>query len=259
MADDAQERTEQPTQKRLEEARKHGQVPRSRELNTAAVVLIAGIGLHFMGAQHGHAAVTTSCSRAWRCRANRCSMRTCMLADSGGTLLAGPSGLRAASSASRCSPRSSHRWPRRLESELRGAGARTSARLNPIGGLQRMFSLRGRWSWPRLSPNSCGRARSRCASCAQKPSELMGLGAEPHRVSPSRTPRSSPGPRCCTRRRGTGSHRAPWMCPGSSGSTTSSMRMSRQEIARGAQGERGLAGNQRPRPHVHSRSLPGAA
>src|SRR5262245_60258411 len=49
MAEEDLERTERPTPKRLEEARKNGQVPRSPELNTAAVVLIAGAGLHFMG------------------------------------------------------------------------------------------------------------------------------------------------------------------------------------------------------------------
>jgi flagellar biosynthetic protein FlhB len=49
MADEDMERTEHPTPKRLEEARKKGQVPRSTELNTAAVVLIAGAGLHYMG------------------------------------------------------------------------------------------------------------------------------------------------------------------------------------------------------------------
>jgi flagellar biosynthesis protein FlhB len=49
MAEPAQERTEQPTPKRLEEARRRGQLPRSPELSTAAVVLIAGIGLHFFG------------------------------------------------------------------------------------------------------------------------------------------------------------------------------------------------------------------
>src|SRR5215468_322591 len=49
MADEEMERTERPTPKRLDEARKQGQVPRSTELNTAAVVLIAGAGLHFMG------------------------------------------------------------------------------------------------------------------------------------------------------------------------------------------------------------------
>ena len=49
--DEGMERTERPTSKRLEEARKNGQVPRSPELTTAAVVLIAGAGLHFLG--HG--------------------------------------------------------------------------------------------------------------------------------------------------------------------------------------------------------------
>ena len=43
--ENGQDRTEQPTQKRLDEARRSGQVPRSRELSTAAVVLVAGIGL----------------------------------------------------------------------------------------------------------------------------------------------------------------------------------------------------------------------
>jgi flagellar biosynthetic protein FlhB len=44
MADhESQERTEQPTQKRLEEARRRGYVPRSRELSTTAVML-AGAG-----------------------------------------------------------------------------------------------------------------------------------------------------------------------------------------------------------------------
>ena len=37
MAEPTQERTEQATPKRLEEARKKGQVPRSTELSTAAV------------------------------------------------------------------------------------------------------------------------------------------------------------------------------------------------------------------------------
>jgi flagellar biosynthetic protein FlhB len=48
--ENGQDRTEQPTQKRLDEARRSGQVPRSRDLTTAAVVLIAGIGLRFSGA-----------------------------------------------------------------------------------------------------------------------------------------------------------------------------------------------------------------
>ena len=48
--ENGQDRTELPTQKRLDEARKSGQVPRSRDLTTAAVVLVAGIGMRFSGA-----------------------------------------------------------------------------------------------------------------------------------------------------------------------------------------------------------------
>lgn len=49
MAGNDQEKTEQPTQKRLEEARKRGELPRSRDLSTAAVVMVAGAALYTMG------------------------------------------------------------------------------------------------------------------------------------------------------------------------------------------------------------------
>ncbi|MFM1885592.1 MAG: hypothetical protein RL026_749 [Pseudomonadota bacterium] len=44
-----EDRTEKPTQKRLDEARKEGQVPRSRDLSAAAVMLVAGLALQGMG------------------------------------------------------------------------------------------------------------------------------------------------------------------------------------------------------------------
>jgi len=56
MADneqDDQERTEQPTPKRLEEARKKGDIPRSRDLSAAAVMMIGGLGCYFLGPQVG--------------------------------------------------------------------------------------------------------------------------------------------------------------------------------------------------------------
>ena len=46
-----QERTEQPTPKRLNEAKKKGQVPRSKELNTLVGLLFAAAGLMFLGGQ----------------------------------------------------------------------------------------------------------------------------------------------------------------------------------------------------------------
>ena len=46
---DGQEKTEEATPKRKEEARKKGQVPRSRELTTMAMLLMAAIAMTFMG------------------------------------------------------------------------------------------------------------------------------------------------------------------------------------------------------------------
>ncbi|HWW19198.1 MAG TPA: flagellar biosynthesis protein FlhB [Steroidobacteraceae bacterium] len=55
MAEDVNdsERTESPTQKRLDDARAKGQVPRSRDLSAAAVVLAGGLGLRTLGSQFG--------------------------------------------------------------------------------------------------------------------------------------------------------------------------------------------------------------
>lgn len=47
--DSGQERTEQPTQKRLQESREKGQIPRSREFGTMAMLLVGGLGLFVMG------------------------------------------------------------------------------------------------------------------------------------------------------------------------------------------------------------------
>jgi flagellar biosynthetic protein FlhB len=54
MADvNDRERTESPSQKRLDDARERGQVPRSRDLTAAAVVLAGGLGLVSMGSLLG--------------------------------------------------------------------------------------------------------------------------------------------------------------------------------------------------------------
>jgi len=49
MAESGQERTERATPKRLEEARKKGQVPRSTELSTAAVCIAAAVAIYTLG------------------------------------------------------------------------------------------------------------------------------------------------------------------------------------------------------------------
>src|SRR6185437_6310901 len=40
------ERTESPSQRRLDEARRKGQVPRSRDLGAATVMLVGGMGVY---------------------------------------------------------------------------------------------------------------------------------------------------------------------------------------------------------------------
>ncbi len=52
--DKSQERTEQPTPKRLQDARKKGQAARSRELNTTAVLLSGGAALVVFGGTIGN-------------------------------------------------------------------------------------------------------------------------------------------------------------------------------------------------------------
>ena len=48
-SDSGQEKTEQPTPKKLRDAKKKGQVPRSKELNSMTVMVFGAIGLLFMG------------------------------------------------------------------------------------------------------------------------------------------------------------------------------------------------------------------
>ncbi len=48
-SDSGQEKTEQPTPKKLRDAKKKGQVPRSKELNSMTVMVFGSIGLLFMG------------------------------------------------------------------------------------------------------------------------------------------------------------------------------------------------------------------
>ncbi len=51
--EDGQERTESPTPKRLKEAREKGQIPRSRDLSAAAVLMTGGVALSSLGGQLG--------------------------------------------------------------------------------------------------------------------------------------------------------------------------------------------------------------
>jgi flagellar biosynthetic protein FlhB len=51
---DGQEKSQEPTAKRIADARKKGQVPRSRELNTMAITVLGAAGLLLMGPRLAH-------------------------------------------------------------------------------------------------------------------------------------------------------------------------------------------------------------
>ncbi|MBY5978921.1 flagellar biosynthesis protein FlhB [Ferrimonas balearica] len=61
--DSSQERTEEATPRRREQAREKGQVPRSKELGTAAVLVAAAAGMLMMGGQIGEAMLTVAKSQ----------------------------------------------------------------------------------------------------------------------------------------------------------------------------------------------------
>ena len=54
---DGQEKTEQPTPKRFQDAKEKGQVPRSRELNTAMIMIMAAFGMTVFGSYMGYGLV----------------------------------------------------------------------------------------------------------------------------------------------------------------------------------------------------------
>ena len=140
---ETQERTEHATQKRLDEARKKGQIPRSRELTAAAVMIAAGVRCCSLGrgarrrssrelmrsglthrprAGLGRAASLAGARRRWRSR--RCgSSRRC-------SAHAGRGAGRAAGA-------------RRLDLQRQGADAGLLAAESRRAGLGRMFSARG--------------------------------------------------------------------------------------------------------------------
>jgi flagellar biosynthetic protein FlhB len=139
--ENGQDRTELPTQKRLDEARKSGQVPRSRELTTAAVVLAAGIGMRYSGAAMatGFATMMKSGLTLTREQALDENLLLPNLVALGwqGLLVTGPIfGLTLA--AALLSPLAIGGWNMSFTALVPNFD-----RLNPVTGLQRLFSVRG--------------------------------------------------------------------------------------------------------------------
>jgi flagellar biosynthetic protein FlhB len=138
---DQRERTESPTQKRIEEARRRGQVPRSRDLSAAAVTLAGGLGLYSLGGVLGGQLLALMRSGLQLSAARSMgpdSMLQALVAAAAGAaqVLAPLLGLLLAAAV--LAPLAIGGW------NFSAAVLQPQwERLDPVRGLQRVFSLRG--------------------------------------------------------------------------------------------------------------------
>ncbi|MGE0115362.1 MAG: flagellar biosynthesis protein FlhB [Steroidobacteraceae bacterium] len=139
--DDAQERTESATPKREEEARRKGQVPRSRDLNSAAVTLFSGAAISMFGERMvaGFAALMrTGLSPRFAADMNATQMLTAMSSATLSGFMAVLPVLLAGFMAALLAPMALSGWNFSTE-----ALAPQFSRLNPVTGMGRLFSVNG--------------------------------------------------------------------------------------------------------------------
>jgi flagellar biosynthesis protein FlhB len=177
MAENDAERTEQPTQKRLEEARKNGQIPRSTDLNAAVVVLFAGAALHFLGRGLGsdlfemmRRGLTISRTQAL----DESSAITMFAASVQQALLACAPILGLTLVAALIAPLSIGGWNLAFNTL-----APDFSRLSPIKGLGRIFSMRGLVELVKAFAKFAIVALIAVVFLWMKTNEMLQLGAEP--------------------------------------------------------------------------------
>jgi len=177
MAENDAERTERPTPKRLEEARKKGQVPRSTDLNAAAVVLIAGAGLHFVGRGLGdglHELMRKGLALS-RDQAMDASGAVSMFSDSAlAALIACAPVMGFTLVAALLAPLSIGGWNLTFS-----VLAPDFSRLSPLKGFGRMFSMRGAVELIKAFAKFALLALVAVIFLWMNTDELLGLGAEP--------------------------------------------------------------------------------
>jgi flagellar biosynthetic protein FlhB len=177
MSESDAERTEQPTQKRLDEARKNGQIARSTDLNAAAVVLAAGAALHMLGRGLGsdlfdlmRGGLTISRTQAL----DESSAISMFAASVQHALLACAPILGLTLLAALLAPLSLGGWNLAF-----GTLAPDFSRLSPIKGLGRIFSMRGLVELVKAFAKFAIVALIAVIFLWMKTNEMLQLGAEP--------------------------------------------------------------------------------
>ena len=181
MAENAAERTEQPTPKRLEEARKKGQVVRSTELSAAAVILSVGGGLHFLGAYMGtrlNGLMASSLSLTREQSVDESLMISTLTTDAAHALIACAPILGLTLIVALLAPMLLGGWNMSFE-----ALSPDFTRLNPLNGFGRMFSMNSAVNLAKAFAKFIFLGLVAVLVLKQKYGELMGLGMEPTRVA----------------------------------------------------------------------------
>jgi flagellar biosynthesis protein FlhB len=175
--ENGQERTEQPTSKRLEEARRQGQVPRSSELNAAAVMLLAGGGMHFLGGRMGlqlHDLMRAGLSLSREDALDENRAIPAFANEVLHAILACAPLLGLTLVAAIMAPLAIGGWNLSFE-----ALAPNFEKLNPAAGFGRMFSPRGAVELAKALAKFIFIATVAACLLWNHAGELMGLGAEP--------------------------------------------------------------------------------
>jgi flagellar biosynthetic protein FlhB len=175
--DSGQEKTEQPTSKRLEEARKQGQVPRSVDLSTAAVLLLAGGGLRMMGSHMGvqlHDLMRSGLSISREDALDESHALTIFANEVLHAMLACAPILGLTLVAALVAPMAIGGWNMSFE-----AIVPKFEKLNPIEGLQRMFSPRSLVELTKALVKFLFIAIASVMLLHKHTNELMGLASEP--------------------------------------------------------------------------------
>src|SRR5882757_2520224 len=181
MAENEAERTEQPTPKRLEEARKKGQVVRSTELSAAAVILAVGGGLHYLGGYMGtrlNGLMSASLSLTREQSVDESLMISTLATEAAHALIACAPILGLTLIVALLAPMLLGGWNMSFE-----ALAPDFSRLNPLNGFGRMFSMNSAVNLAKAFAKFIFLGLVSVIVLKQKYGELMGLGMEPTRAA----------------------------------------------------------------------------
>jgi flagellar biosynthetic protein FlhB len=186
MADNEnqQERTEQPTAKRLEQAREQGQVPRSADLSAAAVLLLAAGGLELLGRWSGgqlHALMRSSLTLSRERALDESAALAALAGAAGHALYAcaplfGLTVLAALAAPLALGGRGFH--PKALAPDF--------SRLSPAAGFARMFSLNGAVELGKAFAKFLALALVAALVLWQHSDAILALGAQPAPVAIAR-------------------------------------------------------------------------